>query len=162
MAAQEPALAPTLAPTLAPALTGPWPRAAASAIIFHGDSVLLIERGKGAMRGMWSFPGGHIEPGETARDAARREVREETNVSVEIIGLLDVHDVILRDANDLLVAHYVIAVHFGRHLSGEPIAASDAAAAAFVRLDEVSQVPMTVGAIDLIRRARERLVQQLT
>ncbi len=144
-------------------MTGPllpavaWPRAAASAVILRGTEVLLIERGKGAMRGLWSVPGGHIEPGETARDAAYREVLEETGITAEIAGLLDVHDVIVRDASGLLTAHYVIAVHYGRHVAGEPQPASDAAAAAYVPIGEISRLAMTAGAQTLIRRACERL-----
>ena len=137
----------------APAPPSPWPRAAASAIIFRGSSVLMIERGKGAMRGLWSFPGGHIEPGERARDAAAREVLEETGITADIAGLLDVHDVILRGADGVVTAHYVIAVHYGRHLQGEPVAASDAAAARFIPIAEVGRLKTTTGAGELIRRA---------
>ena len=50
-----------------------WPRCAASAAIFRGSTVLLVQRSKGALRGLWSLPGGHIEAGETARAAAVRE-----------------------------------------------------------------------------------------
>ena len=57
-----------------------WPRCAASAAVLRGREVLLVERAKGALAGYWSLPGGHIEPGETARSAALREVREETGV----------------------------------------------------------------------------------
>ena len=136
-----------------------WPRAAASAIIFRGDEVLLIERGKGAMRGLWSFPGGHIEPGERARDAAQREVLEETGVAADIIGLVDVHDVILRDRDDLLTGHYLIAVHFGRHVAGNPRPSSDAASAAFVPIAEIGQRMLTPGAAEFIRRAATLLVE---
>jgi 8-oxo-dGTP diphosphatase len=52
-----------------------WPRCGASAAIFRNDEVLLIERAKGALKGRWSLPGGHVEPGETAKAAALREVR---------------------------------------------------------------------------------------
>ena len=50
-----------------------WPRPAASAAIFRDGQVLIAERGKGALRGTWSLPGGHIEPGETAMAAALQE-----------------------------------------------------------------------------------------
>ena len=134
-----------------------WPRAAASAIILRGSDVLLIERGNGAMRGLWSVPGGHIEPGEKASDAARREVLEETHVTADIVGLLDVHDVIVRDAGGILTAHYVIAVHYGRHISGQPQPASDAAAAAYVPVGKISSLAMTAGTAALIMRACERM-----
>lgn len=130
-----------------------WPRAAASAVIFRADKVLLIERGKGAMRGLWSLPGGHIEPGERAREAAQREVSEETGITAEIFGLVDVHDVVIRAADGALTAHYVIAVHYGRHIAGEPHPASDAAAAAFVPIAEIGRRPLTPGAAEFIRRA---------
>src|SRR5215470_13732542 len=61
-----------------------WPRCGASAAVFRGEAVLLIVRAKGALKGLWSLPGGHIEPGETARAAALREVREETAVEADI------------------------------------------------------------------------------
>ena len=58
----------------------PWPRSGVSAIVFRAREVLLVERASGALKGRWSPPGGHIEAGERARDAAVREVREETGV----------------------------------------------------------------------------------
>ena len=134
-----------------------WPRLGASMAVFRGDSVLLGERGKGAMAGMWSLPGGHVEPGEPAGEAARREVREETGVIAEVLGLVDLHEVIRRDGADEVSWHYVIAVHFGIWRSGEPVAASDCRAARFVRLDELASVPLTAGAEALIHRAARRL-----
>ncbi len=47
-----------------------------------GRRVLLGRRLSGARQGEWAFPGGRIEPGEAARDAAIRELREETGVDV--------------------------------------------------------------------------------
>ena len=132
---------------------GAWPRCGASAAIFRGEAVLLIVRAKGALKGLWSLPGGHIEPGETARAAAQREVLEETGVEVEIDALVDVHDVILRNAEGALSAHYLIAVFCGRWRRGEPNASSDASVARFVPLGDVEGLALTDGAAALIRRA---------
>ncbi len=133
--------------------SAPWPRCGASAAIFRGNQILLIERGKGSYRGHWSLPGGHVEPGETASAAAKREVAEETGITAEIAGLLDVHDIIMRRDDGALAAHYMIAVFFGRHVSGEPIPGDDAAAARFVALSDLASMPLTPRAEDFIRRA---------
>lgn len=132
-----------------------WPRSAASAAVFRDGQVLMIERAKGALKGLWSLPGGHIEPGETAKAAAVREVLEETGVVADILGLVDLHDVILRQPDGDLLAHYLIAVHWGRWRAGQPVAASDAGAARFVRIDDIETYPLTEGAAALIRRAQK-------
>jgi 8-oxo-dGTP diphosphatase len=141
----------------APGNLSDWPRAGASAVIFRGDAVLLVKRGRGPWRGSWSVPGGHIEPGETARAAAAREIREETGLSVEILGLVDVHDMILRDAQRALAAHYVLAVFYGRWLAGEPVAASDSRDARFVRVTELKGYALTEGVRRLIDLAADLL-----
>lgn len=133
-----------------------WPRPAASAIIFRGESVLIVERGKGTAAGIWSLPGGHIEPGEKARDAAARELLEETGLSVELLGLVDVHDGIFRDGEGVLRAHYVLAVYWGRSGVGEPVAATDVRDARFVPMSGISSYTMTPGAHAIIRRAYAR------
>jgi ADP-ribose pyrophosphatase YjhB (NUDIX family) len=135
----------------------PWPRCAASAAVFRDGAVLLAQRDKGALAGLWSLPGGHIEPGETARDAALREVAEETGVEAEIDGLVDIHEVILRAGDGRLDAHYVIAVFCGRWRAGEPRPGSDARAARFVPIEELGAYPLTEGAAALVARARAQL-----
>ena len=132
-----------------------WPRLGASAAIFRDDRVLVGERGKGALAGQWSLPGGHVEPGETAAEAARREVEEETGIKARILGLIDLHEVIRcqpSPTGEHVTWHYAIAVHYGVWLRGDPVAASDCRAARFVTLDELDGLPMTDGAISLIRR----------
>jgi len=130
-----------------------WPRCGTSAAIFRRREVLLIERATGTLKGLWSLPGGHIEPGEPARMAALREVREETGVTASLDGLVDIHEVIRRGAAGRLVAHYVLVVWCGRWVAGEPVAGSDAAAARFVPLDAIDALPMTEAAPDFVRRA---------
>lgn len=57
----------------------------------EGNRVLAVQRGNGDMAGMWEFPGGKLEPGETAEDACRRELLEELHV--EITDLEDFYTV---------------------------------------------------------------------
>jgi 8-oxo-dGTP diphosphatase len=139
-----------------------WPRCAASAAVFRDGSVLLIERAKGALKGRWSLPGGHIEPGETAQAAAVREICEESGIEADLRGLVDIHEVILRRTDGALLAHYLITVFFGRWLAGEPSAGSDASAAQFVRIGDIEAYPLTDGAAALIRRAWVQVQKDVT
>ena len=109
------------------------PVPAVGVVCLRGDSVLLIRRGTPPRQGEWSLPGGRIEPGERAVDAALRELREETGVEAEITGLIDVVDGLFPEAG----RHYVLIDYAARWLSGEPVAGDDAAEARFVALDEV-------------------------
>lgn len=136
--------------------TSAWPRCGASAAIFRGGEVLLIERGKGPLRGLWTLPGGHIEAGERAHAAALREIQEETGIVAELGGLLDIHEVLRHSDTGELAAHYLLIVFFGSWISGEPVAAGDAAAARFVSTDALASLPLTDGAASFIHRAYER------
>ncbi len=137
-----------------------WPRCGVSAIILRGArEVLLIQRGHGPLQGLWSPPGGHIEPGEPAQAAALRELQEETGVAAELAGLLDVHEVIRHDGDGALAVHYVLLVFYGRWLAREPVAAGDAADARFVPVAEIGTLPLTDGAAGFIHRALSRIGQ---
>lgn len=109
------------------------PVPAVGIVCLRGGTVLLIRRGTPPRQGEWSLPGGRIEPGERAVDAALRELREETGVKAEITGLIDVVDGLFPEAG----RHYVLIDYAARWLSGEPVAGDDAAEARFVALDEV-------------------------
>jgi 8-oxo-dGTP diphosphatase len=104
-----------------------FPILAASACIWRGPEVLLVRRPEG----VWAFPGGKVEAGETVQAAAHRELLEETGVTAEIVKLIGIYDLIRRKEG-ALTHHYAIACHMGRWISGEARAASDAAEVAWV------------------------------
>lgn len=110
----------------------PTPVPAVCVVCLRGDTVLLIRRGTPPRQGEWSLPGGRIEPGERAVDAALRELREETGVEAEITGLLDVVDGVFPEAG----RHYVLIDYAARWTAGEPMAGDDAVEARFFGLDE--------------------------
>lgn len=138
-------------PLASPNLT--WPRAGVSAAIFREDHVLIIQRGKGPLQGLWSLPGGHLQAGETARAGAAREVHEETGVVAEIMALNEVIDVIRHDDHGAVAVHYMIASFVGRYVEGTVAAASDAADARFVTLDALNGFAMTPRAGQIIAQA---------
>lgn len=136
-----------------------WPKAAASAAIFRDNQVLIGLRGKDLRRLVWSLPGGHIEPGEPARDAARREIREETGIEVELLGLVDINDVIIRNTDGALRAHYLLTIFFGQWTSGEPIAADDCLEARFIDIDDIAGLPTTDNLIRYVRLSHRKWLE---
>ena len=127
--------------------TNPVP--AVGVVCLRGEAVLLIRRGTPPRQGEWSLPGGRIEPGERAVDAALRELREETGVEAEITGLIDVVDGLFPEAG----RHYVLIDYAARWLSGEPVAGDDASEARFVPLDQVETLIDWSETRRIIRRA---------
>lgn len=127
---------------------------AASVALIRGDTVLLVERGTGGAAGLWSLPGGHVEAGETAEEAARRELVEETGLVAGMLRPLAIHEPAYAASEGAATTGYVIQVFFGRApATGEPAAASDARTARFVPIDALDRLPLTDGALSLIRRA---------
>jgi 8-oxo-dGTP diphosphatase len=100
----------------------------------RGDDVLLVRRGTPPLEDAWSLPGGRIEWGERAADAAHRELMEETGCTAEIIGLIDVVDGLLsrrRAPDEPVWGHYVLIDYAARWTGGEPKAGDDAREARF-------------------------------
>jgi 8-oxo-dGTP diphosphatase len=137
--------------------TGLTPIAAAGIVCLRGDDVLLVRRAKPPRAGEWSLPGGRIEWGERAVDAALRELREETGVEAEITGLIDVVDgVFTSRASGECWAHYVLVDFAARWLAGEPRAGDDAAEARFVPIAEIETLGMWTETVRVIRAAHAR------
>src|ERR1700690_4657876 len=82
------------------------PLVGVGAIIIEQNRVLLVKRGHPPLAGEWSIPGGVLEIGETLREAAVREAREETCLTVEPSDLLGVYDRVLRDDTGLTIYHF--------------------------------------------------------
>ena len=106
------------------------PLACVGVVCRKDDQVLLVKRGREPLKGRWSIPGGKMDFGETVRDAALRELKEETGVTAQITKLIDVVDSIMDGQ------HYVLIDFEAEWVSGEPVAADDAADARFFPLAE--------------------------
>src|SRR5579863_1750816 len=103
------------------------PLVGVGAIIIENSRVLLVKRAHPPLQAQWSIPGGVLELGELVREAAIREAREETGLTVEPGELLGVYDRVLRDTHGRVQYHYVLVDFLCRPLGGELQAASDAA-----------------------------------
>lgn len=146
MTATPDAAAPTVRPTLA-----------ASAAVFRGPLVLLARRGEGPGAGLWSLPGGRVEPGETLAETARRELREEVGVEADLLAVAATREVIRRDADGRLTAHFVVVAHAARWRSGEPQVSAEAAEVGWFRPAEIARLDTTEGLADVVADA-SRLV----
>lgn len=113
------------------------PVAGVLAVVPRNGQVLLVRRAKPPDRGMWGFPGGRIEPGETAAEAAMRELREETGVGASAGNVLTAIDVVDRSEDGELRHHFVLVAVRCRWVSGEGRAADDALEARWFTLEEI-------------------------
>jgi ADP-ribose pyrophosphatase YjhB (NUDIX family) len=118
------------------------------------DRVLLVQRGAPPAEGLWSFPGGLADAGESLRQACIREVREETGLEVEVKDLAKVVERILPDDQGRIEYHFVILDFWGTApASDEPRAGSDARKVRWVAMDELDSLSTTRGVPEAIRRA---------
>ena len=123
------------------------------ALIIEGDRILLVERGHEPLKGWWSLPGGVVEAGERLEDAARREVREETGLEVEIVCLVEIFERIMLDAGGRLEYHYVLMDYLCRPAGGELCAADDASRVRWVTELELRDLKITEGTPAVIAKA---------
>lgn len=107
------------------------------AVVFRGDKVLLIKRGRPPFRGRWSIPGGKLHHGEALHEAVRREVREETGVEIGSLGLIDVFEALPGELAEREPRSHMLLIDFvAEWKDREPVAGDDAAEAEFVPYDE--------------------------
>lgn len=104
------------------------------AVIWNSSGQILIDRRRplGVMGGLWEFPGGKIEPGETVIECIQREIKEELGINIEVGELLMTID------HTYTHLRVTLTVHMCKHVSGvpQPIECDEVR---WVNLDELSQ-----------------------
>jgi 8-oxo-dGTP diphosphatase len=135
------------------------PLLGAIAVVIHDGNVLLAKRKKQPDAGMWGFPGGHVEWGETALAAAARELHEETGVLADPVDYLTNYDLLRTDENEQVTTHYLLVGVACTYLSGTPIAADDVSDAQWFSIEEVraNTLPMSARVIELMELALTRV-----
>jgi ADP-ribose pyrophosphatase YjhB (NUDIX family) len=133
------------------------PRLGVSACVWRDSRFLLVRRNKPPLVGVWSLPGGHVEWGETLREAAARELLEECGVMAQLDRLVDSFDVIRRDDAGAVASHYVITTFTGPWLSGEPAAMSDVNAVQWANAGDLAALATTPGLARIAGKAAELL-----
>lgn len=108
------------------------PVAGIGAVVIHNHQVLLVQRGTPPKQGLWCIPGGKIRFGETLQQAAEREIKEETGVTIKAGAPLYVFDLI-----ETPRFHYIVVDLLAEYISGTPQAGDDAMDARWFSLDDL-------------------------
>lgn len=129
------------------------PKLGAIAVVHHEGRILLVKRRNAPNANTWGFPGGHVELGETALDAAARELAEETSVIATPLSYLTNIDVIAWDDAGEVHFHYLLAAVLCGYESGTPQAADDVSDAGWFTpndIHDLHQSPNLQQIIDLL------------
>ena len=122
-------------------------------IVFRDQEVLMVKRKKEPNKGQWSIPGGKQMIGETAAEAAKRELLEETGVKVDRLLLVDVVDAIIPDVEGKIKYHYTLVDYMGQWHSGDCRPGDDAQEVRWVRFNEISSYSLLEKTMNIIQKA---------
>lgn len=124
-------------------------------VVRKGDTMLLIQRGRAPRLGEWGLPGGAVELGEALREAARREMREECGIEIEVGPVIDAVDVMQRDDSGRLQFHYIVIDFAAAYVSGDLRAASDVMDARWVTRGDLEVYSLNPKTREVIAKAFE-------
>jgi len=129
------------------------PFLAVSAAIFRNGKVLVVRRARKPALNLYTLPGGAVEAGETLVEAAIREVREETSLSIEPVALAGHREVIALDDEGKVERHFVILSFASRWLAGEPVLSDELDDSRWVDPSELGNYRTTDGLAEIVTTA---------
>lgn len=122
------------------------------AVVLVDGKVVLVKRGHPPLQGEWSLPGGAVELGETLEAACRREVQEETGLTVDIGRVIEVFDRISLDPAARVQYHFVLVDYLCRATGGTLGCGSDASDVVLVDPGHLDEYALTDKAQQVIAR----------
>lgn len=155
-----------------------WPLVGVGGVVIDRDRALLVRRAREPALGEWTIPGGLLEVGETLAAAVERELREETGLTVRVVGLIEALERIFSDSGEIRSEpdtarvpsgpqevtrtlgvrprpryHYVILDYLCERVSGEPSINPEISDLAFVREEELPSYTLTPAATRVLHKA---------
>ncbi|MDA8123881.1 MAG: NUDIX hydrolase [Deltaproteobacteria bacterium] len=127
------------------------PRVGVGAVVLKEGRVLLVRRGVPPNCGLWAIPGGGLKVGETMREGAEREIREETGITIRAKEHVYTGDLVDRDAAGRVRFHYAVIDYAGEYVCGEVKGADDALEARWVSPEELADLPATKTTLQILR-----------
>jgi 8-oxo-dGTP diphosphatase len=124
-------------------------------VVVQDGRALIVKRAHEPRKGEWSLPGGIVELGETLIEAARREIKEETGLDVEVGEVIEVFDRVHR-LDGRIQYHFVIVDYLCRPIGGTLQAGDDAESVAWVTADEIAAYGVNEFAARVIRKGLAR------
>jgi ADP-ribose pyrophosphatase len=126
-------------------------RVAVGAVVFKQNRVLLVRRASPPAHGDWAIPGGKVRLGETLKQAAEREIFEETGITIQAGEPVFCFDTIERDPGGRVRFHYVIIDLAAEYTHGEPYAGDDALEVRWVAPEELHTLQVSPATLTLLR-----------
>lgn len=136
-------------------MSAPVPRLAVLAVVLRGEDVLLVRRANPPDAGLWGYPGGKVDWGETVEAAALRELAEETGLVARAGTVIAQTDAISRGMDGAVQFHYHLVAVACEGAEGTAQAADDALEAEWVPVPEVlaRARPMSARVEEVLARA---------
>lgn len=127
------------------------PQLAVSAGIFRDGKILLVRRAREPSKGVYTFPGGRVEFGESLTEALAREIQEETGLKIEIVGLIGYREALPAKTGGH--GHFVILPFAARWVANEVALNDELDDARWLPPGDLGGLPITLGLQDTIRSA---------
>ncbi len=128
------------------------PCVAVGAVVFKGNRVLLVRRGRPPSQGLWAIPGGKVDLGETLQAAAEREIHEETGIVISARQPIHTFDLLEKDGSGRIRYHYIIVDLIADYVSGAIRAGDDALDACWASPGDMDSLSVNPATASLLQR----------